>query len=308
MFLDCVAMPYQEHAKERFFKYTSASTALKILESSAVRYSSPLLFNDPFDVQSGLHFEFEIESLPEKIFQRIEQLVASDREPEPQEGNILGEAITIMWENKSTHGFPREEIRELIRPQLDGLKDQIIRLQSEYQNEWWNDFLPRLYIFSVAEENDNLLMWSHYGDYHRGVVFSFRVLPQQDNPLCVARPVVYRNTPPSFFTEQQWLDDILGVRKLEHIELYFQYAYVKSAVWAYEREWRVWDLRPQPSPLHYYDYPLWDKEVEAVYFGCNIASESKVDIMSLLSMKYPEAKLFQARKGCDKYRLEFNAI
>ncbi|MDZ4857099.1 MAG: hypothetical protein SGJ26_19965, partial [Nitrospirota bacterium] len=90
MFLDCVAMPYQEHAKERFFKYTSASTALKILESSAVRYSSPLLFNDPFDVQSGLHFEFEIESLPEKIFQRIEQLVASDREPEPQEGNILG--------------------------------------------------------------------------------------------------------------------------------------------------------------------------------------------------------------------------
>jgi len=111
-----------------------------------------------------------------------------------------------------------------------------------------------------------------------------------------------------FFAEQQWLDDILGVRKLEHIELYFQYAYVKSAVWAYEREWRVWDLRPQPSPLHYYDYPLWDKEVEAVYFGCNIASESKVDIMSLLSMKYPEAKLFQARKGCDKYRLEFNAI
>ena len=130
MFLDCVAMPYQEHAKERFFKYTSASTALKILESSAVRYSSPLLFNDPFDVQSGLHFEFEIESLPEKIFQRIEQLVASDREPEPQEGNILGEAITIMWENKSTHGFPREEIWKLVRPQLEGFKDQIIQLQS----------------------------------------------------------------------------------------------------------------------------------------------------------------------------------
>lgn len=301
-------MSYPEHTKERFFKYTSASTALKILETSAVRYSSPLLFNDPFDVQSGLHFEFEIESLPERVFQRIEQLVASDTKPVPQEGSLLGEAITIMWQNKSTHGFPREDIWNLVRPQLVGLKDQIIQLQSEYQNVWWNDFLPRLHVFSVVEDDDNLLMWSHYGDCHAGVVFSFRVLPQEDNPLCVARPVVYRNTPPSFFTEQQWLDDIFGLRKLDHTELYFQYAYVKSAVWAYEREWRVWDLRPQPSPTRYHDYPLWDKEVEAVYFGCNIAPESKVAIMSLLSMKYPEAKLFQARKRSDEYRLEFNAI
>ena len=301
-------MPYPEHTKERFFKYTSASTALKILETSAVRYNSPLLFNDPFDVQSGLHFEFEIESLPEKVFQRIEELVASDTRPVPQEGSLLGEAITIMWENKSPHGFPREDVWNLVRPQLVGLKEQIIGLQSEYQNVWWNDFLPRLHVFSVAEDNDNLLMWSHYGDYHAGVVFSFRVLPQEDNPLCIASPVVYRNTPPSFFTEQQWLDDIFGVCKLDHTELYFQYAYVKNAVWAYEREWRVWDLRPQPSPTRYYDYPLRDKEVEAVYFGCNIAPESKVAIMSLLSRKYPEAKLFQARKRSDEYRLEFNAI
>ena len=206
MFLDCVAMPYPEHTKERFFKYTSASTALKILETSAVRYSSPLLFNDPFDVQSGLHFGFEINSLPEKVFQRIEELVASDTRPVPQEGSLLGEAITIMWENKSTHGFPRKDILNLVHPHLVGLKDQIIQWQSEYQNVWWNDFLPRLHVFSVAEDSDNLLMWSHYGDYHAGVVFSFRVLPQEDNPLCIASPVVYRNTPPSFFTEQQWLE------------------------------------------------------------------------------------------------------
>ena len=301
-------MPYPDHTKERFFKYTSASTALKILETSTVRYSCPLLFNDPFDAQSGLHFDFEIESLPEKVFQRIEQLVSSDTKPVPQEGNLLGEAITIMWENKSTHGFPREDIWNLVRPHLVKLKDHAIRLQSEYQNVWWNDFLPRLSVFSVAEDNDNLLMWSHYGINHAGVVFSFRVLPQDDNPLCIARPVVYRDTPPSFFTEQQWLDDIFGVRKLDHTALYFQYAYVKSSVWAHEKEWRVWDLLPQPSPTRYYDYPLWNKEVEAVYFGCNIAPESKAAIMSLLSRKYPEAKLFQARKRSDEYKLEFNAI
>ena len=303
-----MAVPYPEHTKERFFKYTSASTALKILETSAVRYSSPLLFNDPFDVQSGLHFEFKIESLPDKIFQRIEQLVASDTKPVLQEGNPWGEAITIMWEKKSTHGFPREHIWNLVRPLFAWLKDQIVLFQSQHQQGWWNDFLPRLRVFSVAEENDNLLMWSHYGDYHTGVVFSFRVLPHEDNPLCVARPVVYRNAPPSFFTEQQWLDDIVGVRQLDPTQLYYQYAYVKSEVWAYEREWRVWDLLPQPLPTLHSNYPLRDKEVEAVYFGCKIARESKDAIASLVSTKCPEAKLFQARKRPDEYRLEFNAI
>ena len=78
------------HGRDRFFKYASGSTAVKILESAAVRYSSPLLFNDPFDVQSGLHFDFDIESLPEKILARIEALVAQDVKPDLSPGRSMG--------------------------------------------------------------------------------------------------------------------------------------------------------------------------------------------------------------------------
>jgi hypothetical protein len=62
---------HRKHDRDHFFKYTSATTAVKILESSAVRYSSPILFNDPFDVQSGLHFDFDIDLLPDKLLDRI---------------------------------------------------------------------------------------------------------------------------------------------------------------------------------------------------------------------------------------------
>ena len=111
-------MAYPKHNRDRFFKYTSALTAVKVLESSTVRYSSPLLFNDPFDVQSGLHFDFDIESLPDKILARIEELMALDKKPNVSEDGPLGKAIILMWEKKATHGFPREHIREMFGPEL----------------------------------------------------------------------------------------------------------------------------------------------------------------------------------------------
>ena len=301
-------MAYPEHSRDRFFKYTSASTAVKVLESSAVRYSSPLLFNDPFDVQSGLHFDFDIESLPDKILARVEELMALDKKPNVSEDGPLGKAIILMWEKKAAHGFPREHIREMFGPELGRLKEQVIQLQTQFQHTWWNDFLPRLRVFSVSEEKDNLLMWAHYAENHTGVVFELLNLPEEDNCLCAAEPVLYCNTPPSFFTEEQWLNDILSVQRLAPEELYFQYAYVKSALWAYEKEWRVWDLLPNLQQMLYSDYTLQLKEVGAVYFGCRVASELKAKMMSLLSAKFPDAKLFQARKVSDIFELEFEAI
>jgi len=73
---------YPKHNKAHFYKYTSACSAVKILESSTFLYRSPLQFNDPFDVQSGLHFDFALDSLPDKILGRIEELVSQTNRPD----------------------------------------------------------------------------------------------------------------------------------------------------------------------------------------------------------------------------------
>jgi Protein of unknown function (DUF2971) len=236
-----------------------------ILTSSAVRYSSPVLFNDPFDVQSGLHFDFDIDLLPDKILDRIEVLVASDTKPHVSEVDPFGQAILAMWEKKATHGFPRERMRELFRPELVLLKERTAELQTQYQNKWWDDFLPRLRIFSVSEDKDNLLMWAHYAKDHTGVVFEFRVLAEQDNPLCVAQPVQYRRIPPPLFTEEQLIDGIVNASPIEPDAALLQYAYIKSDVWAYEKEWRVWDLVHDARPSLYSDYPLYSNEIGGIY-------------------------------------------
>lgn len=280
---------------------------MKILETSAVRYSSPLIFNDPFDVQSGLHFDFDIESLPDKTLKRIEDLVVSDSKPSVCESDPMGKLVLLVWENKVTRDLLGGREWEAFRCLLAWLKERIVQFRGRYEQSW-NNFLPRLRVFSVAEEEDNLLMWSHYGQAHTGVVFEFLVLPQEDNPLCVAQPVIYRNAPPSLFTEQQWMEEILGVQRLDLEELYFRYVYVKSAVWAYEKEWRVWDLLPEREEALYSDYPLRAKEIGSVYLGCKIAPDSKESILSLISKKHPDARIFQARKAADEFRVVFDAI
>lgn len=81
-------------------------------------------------------------------------------------------------------------------------------------------------IISFTEEHDNLLMWSHYSDQHRGIVIEFDCShPFFTKPKSGYRmqPVIYRKTR---------LDKFVGNSLMEP---YFH----KSKEWAYEQEHRL---------------------------------------------------------------------
>ena len=82
-----------------FYKYTSPDTALAVLRSKTFRYSSPLLFNDPFDFQSGLHLDFDVATLPSKIFDRLEQIASSQNEPVVDAEDPWGQLAKTVWLN-----------------------------------------------------------------------------------------------------------------------------------------------------------------------------------------------------------------
>lgn len=272
-----------------------------------MRYSSPLLFNDPFDIQTGLHFDFDIQTFPDMALARLRQLIETEQIPELALNDPMRDIISLMREKKAMHGTPEHVLQNILHPFFTRLKDEMINTQLEYQ-KGWNDFLPRIRVFSISEESNNLLLWSHYGESHTGAVFEFIVLPQEDNPLCIAEPVIYSRNPPSFYTKEEWIDETLGIHQLDHDKLYYRYAYVKSDVWAYEKEWRVWDLEPEPSDKLFSDYPLVPKEIGSVYLGCRMQPEHKNSIIHLISQKYPLAKVYQAKKVNDKFELEFQQL
>jgi len=273
-----------------------------------VRYSSPLTFNDPFDLQSGLHFDFDIDALHVKILDKLEELAAASEEPLVDKNNHWGKVVIAVREKYPTHGFPRERWMQITAPVFAELVREIKSTQQGYQEYWWKTLLPGIRVFCVSEERDNLLMWAHYAKDHTGAVFEFLSLPDEDNPLSVAKPVVYVDQPPPFFTEIEWLDSILSMRKLDRDKLYKRYAYIKSRHWQYEREWRVWyPLIPAPDTLHE-DLSIRPSEFSAIYIGCRAEPVFVDEVVSLACSLFPHVRIYRARKSETVYALEYTEI
>ena len=85
------------------------------------------------------------------------------------------------------------------------------------------------------------------------------------------------------------------------------YAYMKSDIWAYEKEWRVWDLLPNADSQLYSRYPVARDEIGAISLGCKIDPEMKAKVLKLLT-SHPSAKAYQASKATKDYALHFQPI
>jgi hypothetical protein len=306
--LPVLSMPLMSHGKRSFFKYAAPDTVLAILETQKVRYSSPLSFNDPFDVQSGLHFDFDLDTLHDQILDRINELAAQPAEPQVDTEDPWGKLVLLVRQHYTTHGFPRQGWKEKTAELFAWLVNEIRTTQRSYQEHWRKTLLPGVRVFCVSENRDNLLMWAHYAKDHSGAVFEFQSLPDEDNPLSVAEPVRYVDRPPPFFTESEWIDNILSVRKFDVRELNRRYVYYKSQHWFYEEEWRVWyPLIPSPAEPHDY-VPIRQSEFAALYLGCK-AERSFADKAVALTRRYfPNARIYRARKKDDEYALEYEEI
>ena len=301
-------MPAKFPGNRSFFKYAAPDTALAILKNGTVRYSSPLTFNDPFDCQTELQFDFDPDGFHERVRDRLLELVTAAEEPQVDIHNPWGRLIALIRENYTTPGFPRELWEQTMTEQFPSLDSEMKTTQSKFQENFRNTLLAGARFFCVSEDCDNLLMWAHYAKDHTGAMFELLSLPEEDNPLSIARPVIYVDHPPPLFTEDEWLDDIFSLRRLDERELVKRYVYSKSRHWSYEREWRVWDsLIPAPECL-YRDTPILQSEFAALYIGCRAKDSFADEAMSLTRGMFPNARIYRAQRRGDVYALEYTEI
>lgn len=290
--------------KRSFFKYTTPETAISILERKTVKYSSPLCFNDPFDVQSGLHLNFDWNSFTDHTLDRLSEFITADKAPLLDATDPGGNAILLARQMYGPEGFDRERWRQRLSPSLDTVAKSIAQWQVEYQQKW-TDLLPKMRVFCVAEDRDNLLMWAHYAKDHTGVVFEFQSLPEEDNALSVARKVRYMKEPPSFLTRGEWIDDILGLQRVDLIDFSRRYVLTKSSQWRYEKEWRVWYPHHGPSTELHTFLPINPHELKALYLGCQAEKPFLEKVVPLARSAFPQLRLFQARKSEGSFSLEY---
>ena len=122
-----------------------------IFERNQVYFQSPDCFNDPFDSKPAYTYEGTIE-------QRIERLIGLRQQKVPK---------------GKTEAELRDEAEELVKSGRDiqELMSSIVRTAERKRKQ--------LGIFCMAQRKNNLLMWSHYADHHKGFCLEF----QTDNPF-----------------------------------------------------------------------------------------------------------------------------
>lgn len=140
---------------------------------------------------------------------------------------------------------------------------------SKVINEKFRDDTKDLGVFCMCEHPEDIPMWSHYADIHRGFCIQFVRNPKNKlGNIEMTRPVLYSREYPSPdpFTENG--------RERIYDELFF----TKAKGWEYEKEWRM--LNEQGD----IELPV-PGAISAVIFRLNMPKPQRKTIKNILSYK-----------------------
>ncbi|MDT3776303.1 DUF2971 domain-containing protein [Nitrospira sp. MA-1] len=303
----------KNHGRDFFFKYTSFNTAKIILRDLTYRWSSPLLFNDPFDTQMELRNGFIAKNSELLYWEEIQRRTLMSLEPLGSSNNPLFRIIMAIRGGEVENIFPeiidslqKGEVRALTTP----MNQLFENVQSNFQglNDDWKTLLNHMRIFSVSEVLDDLLMWAHYAENHTGVVFKLSCLPEKDNALCIAQQVNYSNDIPIMVTIEDLVNHQCGVGKFTELDYFKKQALTKSYHWNYEKEWRIVDFRPDQIDQLYVDVPFHPEEINSLFLGCRMSSGNREQIKNMAKAVLPHVKLFQASVHKSKFQLNFEEV
>ncbi len=294
--------------RSTFYKYASADTAKLIFKNQTFKWSSPSVFNDPFDTQAGLHAELDLNDLPRLMIDRMVELTLSEDEPVFIRPNELSNHIIVMRQRK----LSAEQIREILIPTTPIL--QLFGIGAKKARDSMFDTiktgLKGVRVLSLSEQYDNILMWSHYADFHKGVVIKIRVLEEieADDALRAAQPIEYCSTATPI-VPIDYVEHLLGL-KVSPVEIQMsEYVKKKWSIWNYEKEWRLWTkVNGEEANNEYGYHPFNINIIDSIYFGCRSKYEDVKEIIEIVGRKKSNVKFFKASKHPYDYKLNFEEI
>ena len=149
-----------------------------------------------------------------------------------------------------------------------------------------------------------ILMWSHYADHHRGfcLVFSNELSKYffvKGKPKDRDKgPAILAPSEVTYDDEYPVLNCIRDQPKAMAEKAIFR----KAKPWEYEKEWRMVDINGQGK----LQFP--SQYLTGVIFGCKMSNEHKGKIRVWCKDRQPAIKYYQARESLNSYRLHIDEI
>jgi Protein of unknown function (DUF2971) len=267
--------PNRRHERQLFYKYMTPKVAKIVLASRQLRWSSPLLFNDPFDVTQELRLNFDEAKLIAALTDRVASLLERGDSPDSIKHPVVAAMLRVA--SCATRDKRRAMAKEL-RKSVD-TSAQIASLA--ILKDKWKEMVPTFRVLCLSELNDVTPMWQHYADGYKGVVLEFSVIDELESALLMARPIIYQDTPPSIADVKTWVNCLLA--QSSYWDIFTEYQYVKTNPWSYEREWRIVSgARPGENGL-FGDYGFQSREFTGIYFGPKCCEEDRTELVALLT-------------------------
>ena len=242
----------------KYRKLEKSENTINLIKVGELYFSSPDELNDPFDSRISYDFfnlsEFEIKIHLTTLFQR---LISMGKDP------------------------------KLTRVYFDQILSNRGELQDLNDNSNFAVTNLKIGIFSSSKEWDNLLMWSHYGDHHKGIVVGLneeKIINNNKFLICGDVNYPIDNIPPTLLP---------SMSTIESMNKRFFY---KAKDWSYEREFRLLnDLQPD-----LFDRKLFCHEsVEEITFGFRVNLSEYRELIEFC--KSYGMKVFQSIKNPTRF-------
>ena len=276
---------------------------MRVVGSLGFRWSSPEKFNDPFDHQSGFSLSIDPDEFSEILVGSILRIIFADTEPMFKPLTFFSSLICRLrqFRDRMDRSEIEKELRETSAQVSRNLHDHILQLNAAIQESFCNSR-----IFCVSERRDNVVMWSHYAESHRGVVFKLRCIDEIDNTLLAAKKVEYVTRFIDFVSPGEYAKHLTGECPVDLLQLCWKLPFIKHADWAYEREWRVyWALIDEPAENGYSIYPENPMVFDEIYLGCRMSDDERTRLVGLVKQRLPHVRIFNTEMSRTEFALSF---
>lgn len=231
-----------------------------ILEKQVVFFASPAEFNDPFDCKIPIRYDIN---------------------PEKQLEDIYFNIIKAVHKNESD-----EKIRTFAKKQVhDGEVDP--KTFKKNDQVYFDDLDKRMGVFSVSEHNNDILMWGHYANSHKGFCLGLDVaeLMKSDDIDFIGK-VNYSSSFPI----------IIPSGNLEH--QFEKQIFSKWDKWIYEAEYRFTKNHIQNRKI-----VLSSQCYKEIIFGYQMENKERNKIKNIVLKKFPDIRIYEALPSKEKFLL-----
>ena len=240
------------------YKYHQFSaTALSNLVGRKIWFSRPSSFNDPYDCRIAPKTEISDESIERFLKAKF--------------GDQRG--AELASKHRGTDGkFDKDTLEQL----QQRLSEDFEKLRHEMSNNRG--------VCCLSAKKDDLLMWSHYADSHKGFCLEFCT---SDERFARAQKVEYSKVIPT-------VDPVAAVLGEGH-SARTAMIFTKMKCWEYEEEWRIFHKKPSTA----YGYGV--NALTGIYFGSEM-ERAHIEIIALI-LKNSPTKLYRMHRSESEFQV-----